>query len=809
MRSQWLRELLNLAGGTNEQDVLDQLRAGGLIVDALETGRLVRCRVGGDRERRGWYTLHELVTNDGDTLIVGSYGVWQGAVNNAQKIEIRKDAFTAEQRDALRRRMAEDRKRAEAARRATAKRAADQAAKVWAKCAPTGDSEYLARKGVGAHGVRFSPSGALVVPMLDAAGQIQGLQIIRSAAAAKADKRPGKEFWPAGVAMKGTFHLIGMPTVVGLIAEGYATGASLHEATGLPVAIAWAANNLGAVAAELRVRYPRVRWLLCADDDVFANCGECKARLVLTDAPKLCPACGAEHGRSNAGVGCASTAAVAVGGAFVRPVFADDAARRSRFLDRGIKLADFNDLHLADGAHAVRAQVETRLTELGWSTQAPAKTSSSSSGGGGSALRAIESVDELLDRYPLIYAMGGAVFDRQEHQVVALSDMRDACRHREIHKAWMQHPERAIVRAQEVDFDPACSDPTVTCNLWAGWPTSPQAGACDKLLELLRHMCSDDDDPERLYQWVIRWIAYPIQHPGAKMRTTLVLHGPQGTGKNLFFEAVMAIYGPYGRIIDQSSIEDRFNDWASRKLFLIADEVVARSDLFHVKNKLKAFITGTWIRINPKNVAARDERNHVNMVFLSNEPMPVALEEDDRRHAVIWTPDGLSPEFYAGVAAELDRGGAAALHDYLLHLDLGDFGENTKPPYTDAKEELINLGRDSPTRFHNDLLTGEIGNVPFAPALAKDVYALYRVYCADIGVRPAPMPKLINALARKHRVQSLRKRYLDGHTIRGPHSVTFFGAAEAPPGVLESTWLGECIEAFRAAVADYKGEKPS
>ncbi len=795
---------------SNYQDVVDQLRAAGLVFTELQTGRLVRCRVEGDREKRGWYILHELTTNDGGQLLVGSFGVWQGAVNNAQKIEIRKDAFTTEQRDALRRRLAEDRKRVDGVRKAVARRAAEQARKAWAKCSAetATDNEYLVRKGIGAHGVRFSPSGALIVPMLDAAGQIHGLQVIRSSAAAKADKRPAKEFWPTGLAMRGTFHLLGMPTTIGLITEGYATGATLHEATGLPTVVAWAANNLGAVAAALRVRYPRVRWLFCADDDLFARCAnkECRARLVLTDHPKTCPACGQDHLASNAGVGCASTAAVQVGGAWCKPRFADEAGRCARWLDKGIKLTDFNDLYFLESKNVVAAQVEARLSELGWFASA-APPRPTSTGGAGAALRASESTDELLERYALIYAMSGAVFDRQEHQVVALSDMRDACRHREIHKAWMQHPDRAIVRASEVDFDPSESDPAITCNLWAGWPTDPKPGVCDKLLDLLRHMCSDDDHPERLFRWVLRWVAYPIQHPGAKMRTTLVLHGPQGTGKNLFFEALMAIYGPYGRIIDQSSIEDKFNDWASRKLFLIADEVVARSDLFHVKNKLKAFITGTWIRINPKNVAARDERNHVNMVFLSNEPMPVALEEDDRRHAVIWTPSGLAPDFYAAVAEEIDAGGVAALHDYLLHLDLGDFHENTKPPYTDAKEELINLGRDSPTRFYNDLLQVEIGTVPFAPALAKDAYGLYKHYCAEIGVRAAPMPKFVNALVRKHQVGHARRRYLDGMTVRGPHGVLFFGQAEPPEGVLETTWLGESIEAFRNAVSDYRGEK--
>jgi putative DNA primase/helicase len=71
---------------------------------------------------------------------------------------------------------------------------------------------------------------------------------------------------------------------------------------------------------------------------------------------------------------------------------------------------------------------------------------------------------------------------------------------------------------------------------------------------------------------------------------------------------------------------------------MIADEVVARSDVYHIKNKLKGLITGDRIRINPKNFAAYWERNHLNLVFLSNEAMPVVLEEDDRRHCVIWTP---------------------------------------------------------------------------------------------------------------------------------------------------------------------------
>lgn len=796
----------------NYVDVLDQLRAAGLtgrgIDDGLRIGVMTRCRIEGDREQRGWYMLHELQAGNGDLLIVGSYGVWRGQDNGATKVALGKsDQLTAEQRAAIRNRQAEDRKRVDRMRAAEAERAAQRAAKVWAKCEPAGESPYLVRKGVAAHGVRFTPSGACVVPMLDVAGKIHGLQFIHAAQRHGRDK----DFWPAGLAKKGHFHLIGLPGSLLLIAEGYATAATLYEATGIPVAVAFDAGNLMPVASALHKRYKQARILICADDDIFGKCVHCGTRVDLSPYRdgSMCSngECARPHGRTNTGVSSASAAALDVNGAWMVPVFADANARHDAFIARGIKLTDFNDLHAAEGLHVVRTQVEARLSELDWAASKLRARPSQPKGGGKAPLQPIDSLDELLERFALVYGQGGTVFDHAEHQLLALGDMRDACMSRELHRAWAEHPDRAIVRVREVGFDPAGEDPAIKCNLWAGWPTEPKAGTCEFLLTLLQYMCSADDAAQDLYRWVLNWIAYPLQHPGAKMKTTLVIHGPQGTGKNMFFEALMSIYGPYGRVIDQTAIEDRFNDWASRRLFLIADEVIARSDLYHVKNKLKAFITGEWIRINPKNMAAYDERNHVNVVFLSNEAMPVVLEEDDRRHAVIWTPQKLGHDFYLAVMAEIKAGGAAALHDYLLHLDTGDFQPGTLPPSTEAKTELIQLSLDSTSRFYTELMAGDLDGVKPRPALSTDVFDCYRAWCARTNQRAAPMPRLINVLERKHGVPAVRKRYADVMgTTRGPKGMLMLGGAELPPGVAETAWLGEQIEAFHKSIATYKGE---
>lgn len=803
---------------SNYDSVLDQLRAAGLIVDdGLIFGRVVRCKVEGDRERRGWYALHELQTTGGDLLIVGSFGVWRGNDNGAQKIELRKTEVTAEQRESIRRRLAEDRKRANLARKKEADAAARRASAAWAKCVPTGEADYLTRKGVGAHGVRFSPSGAVVIPLQDTAGGIHGLQVIRAAAHAK--RHLAKEFWPTGVAKKGHFHLVGIPTTIMLLAEGYATFASLLEATQLPVAMAFDAGNLAPVAFALHKRYPLAKILICADDDVLQKCRHCKARLILAEHPETCPACGQPHDAVNAGVTAASAAALEVDGAWLVPTFADEAGRRARFLEQGTKLSDFNDLHQAQDLTSVRTQVEVRITELGWRAVSRARPVSTSTGSGDAPLSPIDNLDELLERYALVYGTE-TVFDRHEHMLLSLKHLGHACANNNIFKAWREHPDRTIVRLREVGFDPGEVDPQITCNLWGGWPTTPAAGDCEIMLELLRFLCSKEHRSTALYDWVLRWCAYPVQHSGAKMKTALVFHGPSGAGKNRFFEALMAVYGEYGRVIDQNALEDKFNDWAERKLFLLADEVIARADLYHVKNKLKALITGDWIRINPKTIAAHDERNHVNIVFLSNEAMPIVLEEDDRRYAVVWTPPKYAAlpsgghaddAFYKRLRdAARDPAVIAGLHDYLLNVPLGDFDEGTLPPSTDAKSELVSLSMDSPSRFYYALGAGDIDGMPCCPALSADVYECYRIWCARTGDRALSQPRFVNAVTRKHHIENPRKRYWAADdplatSPKGPHGMLMLPVDEMPPGDDEAQWLGRHIGRFKAALKDLKG----
>jgi putative DNA primase/helicase len=731
----------------NFDDAANQIRDAGLVVDELlvDTHKPQRCHTTDDsREKRGWYWLSTKEI-DGASYITGAYGIYSGNDNGKQTIKITRDGkavkVPASDRAAIAERQKANNARMKAMRDAEAERAALEAGRAWRRFVTEGESDYLTRKRVGAYGLRFQPSGngTVAVPMMDGAGKVWGLQLIRGKK--RGTGKLEKEYWPRGLSKQGHYHLLGpIPRGLVLVAEGYATAATLHQATGLPVAVAFDAGNLQPVAQAISKTYRSAKILICADDDY------------LTDG--------------NPGVTAAKNAAHAVQGAVAVPAFAADRD--------GKKITDFNDLAEREGEATVRAQIEATLRSVGFDAPAASARGATPRGAGERSakddLPSIIQVDEALERFAMIYGAGGTWFDGDEHMLVPKADLQDMLPE---HGMRDMRNRKRVVRLDEVGFDPAGTDARIKCNLWGGWPTEPKAGRCTVLLELLEYLCSGEDNPREIYQWVLRWLAYPIQHPGAKMRTALVFHGPQGAGKNLFFETVMAIYGEYGRIVDQSAIEDKFNDWASRKLFLIADEVVARAELYHVKNKLKGIVTGEWIRINPKNVAAHDERNHVNLVFLSNERQPLVLDKDDRRYTVIWTPEKLPEDFYGDIRAELDAGGVAALHQHLATLDLGDFSEHSKPPMTNSKRDVIDISMDSIERFVRDWAEGDVtassGDVvPFCPALGSVLYGLYMHWAKENGVtRYRERNQFIGTIAKMRAWEAGKSSYTRASLLPG------------------------------------------
>jgi putative DNA primase/helicase len=245
--------------------VISQFQSAGLIVDGAPTiGRFERCRVDGDKgqKKSGWYILHEMRLDSGDVVFVGRYGNWK--LFGDEGIAVTFDAKVSPlDRERIAKQQAYLREAAEVDRKLRAQAAASRARGIWDQLPESGTSEYLARKRVLGFGVRFS-RGGIVVPVRDVAGTLAGLQFIYA---------DGSKKFLTGTAKRGCFHRIGSlsPDAPLCVCEGYATGASIHMATGWPVAIAFDAGNLSPVAQALHDKYAGknqyTRIVICADND--------------------------------------------------------------------------------------------------------------------------------------------------------------------------------------------------------------------------------------------------------------------------------------------------------------------------------------------------------------------------------------------------------------------------------------------------------------------------------------------------------------------------------------------------------------
>lgn len=294
----------------------DAMRAHGLVPPARiqADGEIHRCDVEGPSGKNdGAYLLHA------DGRPNGGFQNWQTdpswcywAPSGCEPIS---DADRAKQRE-----------RAEHARRereAAQAEAAALAEDLWAKCSEApADHAYLAKKRIAPHGTRIYTgtdlkvggmpcTGALVVPVRDADGRLTSLEFINA---------EGEERSLSNGRREGCYFSCGVPGMIIVVAEGFSTAASIHEATGHASVAAFGKNNLRDVSEILQHKHPTARLVIAADNDIT-------------------------EGKPNGGLMKATEAAFAVGGLLAVP----ELCGRS---------CDFNDVFTATGAEAVKSAIE-------------------------------------------------------------------------------------------------------------------------------------------------------------------------------------------------------------------------------------------------------------------------------------------------------------------------------------------------------------------------------------------------------------------------------------------------------------------
>jgi hypothetical protein len=275
-------------------------------------------------------------------------------------------------------------------------------------------------------------------------------------------------------------------------------------------------------------------------------------------------------------------------------------------------------------------------------------------------------------------------------------------------------------------------------NLWVPPSIRPKRAVPKLWLELVQYIMRKPEYAD----WFLKWLAYPVQHPGTKMLSAVFVHGSvQGIGKTFLVDPIMeSVYGEKNFYrLSNDDLQSQFNSYAGHTQFVVTNEIYFSEarDRRTVMSALKDMITREKVTVNEKFQPKITFRDHCNYYFTSNHADALILEPGDRRFFVIEAPN---EKLDQGIYEDLNRfvrdpDGAGSVMHYLLNaVDTSDFDPKAEALSTPYKKNLIGISKDTLTEFVDRLTSNpeEVflhnGNLPDLELFkAEDIVHLFDV----------------------------------------------------------------------------------
>ncbi len=282
----------------------------------IANGKLHRFHVDGDKphKKNGWYVLHEA-----EDFAAGAFGCHKRQIKEKWRSRD-SQSMTVEERARYKATMERIRKQADEEQARGREECRTKSKAIWDKGLKADERhQYLTVKGIKPFAIKQS-GDALIIPVQDFAGVLHGLQFISG---------DGSKKFKTGTAKVGHFCRIpGDKTGPILICEGYATGASLHEATGHSIVVAFDAGNLRRSNKATSREETGSGLIVCSDNDQWTD--------------------------GNPGITNATEAAREAGALLAVPEFNLSENEIAKFKAEKKGPTDFNDLHQLEGIEAVQ-----------------------------------------------------------------------------------------------------------------------------------------------------------------------------------------------------------------------------------------------------------------------------------------------------------------------------------------------------------------------------------------------------------------------------------------------------------------------
>ena len=227
--------------------------------DIILDGKIHRFASDDDRRKKpGWYIAYE------SPIPVLVFGCWKAGFTSQKRAETGVKYTPADEMKLLSQ-IAEAKKLRDAELERKHELAVETVELIWPTCTPASpDHPYLKRKGISTHGARVTGDGRLVVPLFSEDGELSSLQYIDG---------DGNKLYHTGGVTGSRFWLIGELKQTLYIAEGFATAATIHEATNDAVCVAYSANNLSNVTGIMRAKYGATQNIVIVADNDMSGVG--------------------------------------------------------------------------------------------------------------------------------------------------------------------------------------------------------------------------------------------------------------------------------------------------------------------------------------------------------------------------------------------------------------------------------------------------------------------------------------------------------------------------------------------------------
>ena len=267
---------------------------------------------------------------------------------------------------------------------------------------------------------------------------------------------------------------------------------------------------------------------------------------------------------------------------------------------------------------------------------------------------------------------------------------------------WLEN-QRRMQFSKGVMFDPSGRKTPGKLNLWQGFQIDPVPGDWSLMRNHIREVLCDGNAEH--FDWLMNWLARMFQRPGELAEIAVVLKSGEGSGKGTLGRWVGEIIGQHAMQIGNSKhLVGNFNQHLRDCVFLFADEACFTADkqAFGILSNL---ITEESITIESKFKNPVQQKNFLHILMASNAEWIVSAASDARRYFVLNVPDTRKGDhaYFAAINAQMEAGGAAAMHAELLARDIAGF-IHRKAPETAGLQEQKALSLGTTDRWWKDCL---------------------------------------------------------------------------------------------------------